>query len=50
MVTGYPTFLNFFGASLSAARAASAMARVAEATGARGEALLDGFSKLLVVM
>jgi hypothetical protein len=41
---------NFRGTSLSAARASAALARLAEGTGQRGQALLDGFSKALLVV
>jgi hypothetical protein len=40
---------NFWGASLSAARVAAALARTAERTGLEGEALARGFSNLLEV-
>lgn len=45
---GFPQ--NFWGASLSTARAAAALARFQEASGARGEALLGGFKKALLVL
>lgn len=40
---------NFWGSSLSTARIAAALARTAQRTGLRGEALAQGFSKLLEV-